>query len=100
MRLRLSFELCDVLATPTAPSPAWELGERVDDPPQMYLSDVFTVTLNLAGLPGMSVPCGFANGTLPVGLQLIGHAFDEGTLFRVGGAYQERTDWHTRTPDL
>jgi aspartyl-tRNA(Asn)/glutamyl-tRNA(Gln) amidotransferase subunit A len=95
-----AFELCDVLATPTAPGPAWELGERVDDPLQMYLSDIFTVTLNMAGLPGVSVPCGFANGTLPVGLQLIGRAFDEGTLFRVGGAYQERTDWHTRTPDL
>jgi aspartyl-tRNA(Asn)/glutamyl-tRNA(Gln) amidotransferase subunit A len=95
-----AFELCDVLATPTTPSPAWELGERVDDPLQMYLSDVFTVTLNLAGLPGMSVPCGFADGKLPVGLQLIGRAFDEATLFRVGAAYQEHTNWHTRTPDL
>lgn len=94
-----AFERCDLLATPTSPTPAWPLGERVDDPLRMYLSDVFTVTVNLAGLPAVSVPCGFV-GQLPVGLQLIGPALEEGTLLRAADAYQRRTDWHTREPGL
>ncbi len=95
-----AFEACDVLATPTSPSPAWPLGEKVDDPLRMYLSDVFTVTVNLAGLPAVSVPCGFDDAGLPAGLQLIGRALDEQTLLRAADAYQRATDWHTRAPAL
>ncbi len=95
-----AFEACDLLATPTTPAPAWPLGERTDDPLQMYLSDVFNVTANLAGLPAMSIPCGFSEQGLPTGFQLIAPALAEDTLLRAGGAYQQRTDWHTRAPDL
>jgi aspartyl-tRNA(Asn)/glutamyl-tRNA(Gln) amidotransferase subunit A len=90
-----AFEQCDVIATPTTPGPAWPLGERVDDPLRMYLSDACTVTVNLAGLPGISLPCGFTGERLPVGLQLIGRPLDEATLLRIGDAYQRVTDWHT-----
>jgi aspartyl-tRNA(Asn)/glutamyl-tRNA(Gln) amidotransferase subunit A len=83
-----AFEACDVLATPTTPGPAWRLGERVEDPLAMYLADVFTVTVNLAGLPGLSVPCGLVPGGLPVGLQLIARPLDESTLLRVGHVLQ------------
>jgi aspartyl-tRNA(Asn)/glutamyl-tRNA(Gln) amidotransferase subunit A len=82
---------------PVAPAPAFALGERLDDPLTMYLSDIFTIPVNLAGLPGLSLPCGFDRG-LPLGLQLIGRAFDEATLLRAGWAYQQKTDWHRRRP--
>jgi len=95
-----AFESCDLLATPVSPVPAWPRGERVDDPLKMYLADIFTVTLNLAGLPGMSLPCGFVGAGLPVGLQLIGKPLDEETLLAVGHAYQRETDWHTAEPSL
>ncbi len=95
-----AFEACDLLATPTTPGPAWPLGERTDNPLEMYLSDVFNVTANLAGLPAMSIPCGFSEEGLPTGFQLIAPALAEDTLLRAGGAYQQRTDWHTRAPDL
>jgi aspartyl-tRNA(Asn)/glutamyl-tRNA(Gln) amidotransferase subunit A len=93
-----AFERCDVIATPTTPGPAWPLGERIDDPLRMYLSDAYNVTLNLAGLPGISLPCGFTGERLPAGLQLIGKPLDEETLLRVGDAYQRRTDWHAVSP--
>jgi aspartyl-tRNA(Asn)/glutamyl-tRNA(Gln) amidotransferase subunit A len=80
---------------PTSPTPPFRLGERVDDPLQMYLADVFTVSANLAGLPAVSVPCGFTSDNLPVGLQLTGRAWEESALFRVGHAYQRVTRWHT-----
>jgi aspartyl-tRNA(Asn)/glutamyl-tRNA(Gln) amidotransferase subunit A len=92
-----AFELCDAVLTPTTPSPAFRLGERVGDPLQMYLADVFTVPANLAGIPGLSVPCGFVDG-LPVGLQLLGRPFDEATLFRVGHVYQQATAHHLTFP--
>ena len=95
-----AFEACDLLAMPTTPGPAWPLGERVDDPLQMYLVDAFTVTVNLAGLPGLSLPCGFTRSDLPAGLQLVGRALDEATLLRVGDAYQRETDWHRQSPSL
>src|SRR5688572_26876729 len=90
---------CDVVATPTTPSPAFRFGEKTADPLEMYLADVFTVPANLAGNPGISVPCGFADG-LPVGLQLIGRAFDEDTLFRAGHAYQAVTAHHRQAPKV
>jgi aspartyl-tRNA(Asn)/glutamyl-tRNA(Gln) amidotransferase subunit A len=99
--LRRDFEAalaaCDVLLTPTTPEVAFRLGEKTSDPLRMYLSDVYTVSANLAGLPGISIPCGFAHG-MPVGLQLLGRAADEATLLRVADAYQRRSDWHLRRP--
>ena len=95
-----AFERVDVVAMPTSPIPPFRLGEKTDDPLQMYLADVFTVSANLAGLPAISVPCGFTDGRLPVGLQLTGRMFDESTLLRVADAYERLTDWHTRTPEL
>jgi aspartyl-tRNA(Asn)/glutamyl-tRNA(Gln) amidotransferase subunit A len=92
-----AFTRCDFIATPTSPSVAFKLGEKVADPLEMYLNDVFTIPCNLAGLPGMSIPCGFSSG-LPVGLQLLGRPLGEETLFQAAGAYQQVTDWHTRRP--
>ncbi len=92
-----AFAACDVIATPTAPETAFRLGERAADPLRMYLSDVFTVSAPLAGIPALSVPCGFVDG-LPVGLQLMGRALDEASLLRVADAYQRRSDWHERRP--
>ncbi len=92
-----AFKNVDVMLTPTSPTTAWPLGEKFNDPIAMYLADIFTVSVNLAGLPGMSVPCGFVEG-LPVGFQLIGKAFDEATLFRAGHFYQSVTEWHKASP--
>ncbi len=93
-----AFEKVDVIMTPTAPAAAFNLGEKVDDPVTMYLSDVYTIPVNLAGLPGMSIPVGFA-GNRPVGLQIIGNYFAEDRLLNVAHQYQKVTDWHTRIPD-
>jgi len=92
-----ALKCCDVLVAPTTPTAAFRIGEKTADPLQMYLSDIFTLSLNLAGLPGISIPCGFANG-LPIGLQVIGGAFAEETILRVAEAYERATDWHTRRP--
>ena len=92
-----AFKVCDVIVGPTSPSTAFKLGEKAADPVQMYLSDIYTIAVNLAGLPGMSIPCGFAGG-LPVGLQLIGNYFDEARLLNVAHRYQVATDWHQRRP--
>ncbi|MDZ7662037.1 Asp-tRNA(Asn)/Glu-tRNA(Gln) amidotransferase subunit GatA [Thiohalophilus sp.] len=92
-----AFESVDVIMGPTAPSPAFKLGEKADDPITMYLSDIYTIAANLAGLPAMSVPAEFVNG-LPVGLQIIGNYFDEARLLNVAHRYQQATDWHRRTP--
>jgi aspartyl-tRNA(Asn)/glutamyl-tRNA(Gln) amidotransferase subunit A len=92
-----AFAGCDLIATPTAPEVAFRLGEKASDPLRMYLSDVYTVSANLAGIPGLSIPCGFAHG-LPVGLQLLGKPLDEATLLRTADGYQRRTDWHARRP--
>jgi aspartyl-tRNA(Asn)/glutamyl-tRNA(Gln) amidotransferase subunit A len=90
----------DVVAMPTSPTPAFRLGEKTDDPLQMYLADIFTVSVNLAGLPGISIPCGFVEGDerLPVGLQLIGRMFDEATILRAADAYERVTSWHIEQP--
>jgi len=93
-----AFERVDVVAMPTSPTPAFRLGEKTDDPLQMYLADVFTVSANLAGLPGISVPCGFSSEGLPIGVQFMGRMFDEATLLRVADAYERVTEWHTRAP--
>ncbi|MBT8108707.1 MAG: Asp-tRNA(Asn)/Glu-tRNA(Gln) amidotransferase subunit GatA [Gammaproteobacteria bacterium] len=92
-----AFEDVDVIAGPTSPTPAFKLGDKTDDPITMYLNDIYTIGANLGGFPGMSVPCGFADG-LPVGLHLVGHHFDEATLLRCAHAYQQVTGWHTQCP--
>jgi len=92
-----AFESVDVIVGPTTPTPAFELGAKVDDPVTMYLNDIYTIGVNLAGLPGMSVPCGFVDG-LPVGLQIVGRAFDEGRILNVAHRFQQETDWHARAP--
>jgi len=94
------FKKCDVVITPTAPTPAFKIGEKVDDPLQMYLSDVFTLSVNLTGLPAIVVPCGFSSARLPIGLQIIGRAFDEETLFRAAYTFEQNTDHHKMTPDF
>jgi len=93
-----AYEKVDVIMGPTAPSVAFNTGEKTDDPVSMYLSDIYTIAVNLAGLPGMSVPAGFVDGK-PVGLQLIGNYFEESKLLNVAHQYQQVTDWHKQTPD-
>ena len=93
------FDRCDLIVTPTAPTVAFRQG-AVTDPYQMYLNDVFTIPVNIAGLPAISVPCGVGEGGMPVGLHLIGDHWDESTLFRAAHAYEQSTDWHTRHPSL
>ncbi len=95
---RRAFEACDVILGPTSPTTAFKLGEKSDDPVAMYLSDIYTISVNLAGLPGMSIPAGFDAKGLPVGLQLIGRYFDESRLLNVAHQYQQATDWHRRIP--
>ena len=94
-----AFQRYDALITPTSPTVPFNIGERVDDPLQMYLSDVCTLPINIAGIPGLSVPAGFADG-LPVGMQILGRPFSEETLFRIGYAYQQATGWHEVRPDI
>lgn len=93
-----AFADVDVIVTPTSPSVAWKIGEKSEDPLKMYLSDIYTVSVNVAGLPGISIPCGFSDG-MPVGLQMIGKHFDEKTLLSVANAYQQRTEWHRSAPN-
>jgi aspartyl-tRNA(Asn)/glutamyl-tRNA(Gln) amidotransferase subunit A len=95
-----AYRQCDVILGPTAPTTAFKLGEKADDPVQMYLSDIYTIAVNLAGLPGMSLPCGFEGQGLPIGLQLIGDYFSEARLLNVAHQYQLATDWHQRLPPL
>ena len=92
------FRECDLIAGPAAPTVAWKLGAKSDDPVANYLADIFTLPASLAGLPGMSIPAGFGAGAMPVGLQLIGNYFQEGTLLHAAHAFQQATDWHTRAP--
>ena len=95
-----AFEACDVIACPVAPTPAFRIGEKVDDPLTMYLSDIFTLSANLAGIPGISVPCGFSSAGLPIGLQLLGNHFDEAGLLRVAHQFEQATDHHKKRPPL
>jgi aspartyl-tRNA(Asn)/glutamyl-tRNA(Gln) amidotransferase subunit A len=93
-----AFSTADVIAMPTSPTAPFRLGEKTDDPLQMYLTDIFTVSANLVGLPAISVPCGFEGGRLPIGLQLTGRMFDEATLLRAADAYERVTNWPTLAP--
>jgi aspartyl-tRNA(Asn)/glutamyl-tRNA(Gln) amidotransferase subunit A len=88
-----AFENVDVLLTPTSPTPAFKAGEKADDPLQMYLSDVFTISCNLAGLPGLSLPCGFSSGGLPIGLQIMGRPFEEDRVLGAARAFETATDF-------
>ncbi len=94
-----SFKKCDAVLAPVSPTPPFKLGERVDDPIKMYLSDIFTIPVNLAGLPGISVPCGFSKSNLPIGMQLIGKPLDEAMLLNIAYAYEQATDWHKKSPN-
>ena len=95
-----AFQQVDVIVTPTSPTTAFRIGEKTDDPIQMYLSDIFTLSVNLAGICGINVPCGFDAQGLPIGMQIIGPALGETTILRVAYAYEQATDWHTRRPPL
>jgi len=93
-----AFDKCDVIMGPTSPTTAFRLGEKAADSLQMYLSDIYTIAVNLAGLPGLSIPCGFDRAGLPVGLQVIGNYFREAQILNVAHQYQLATDWHMRVP--
>jgi aspartyl-tRNA(Asn)/glutamyl-tRNA(Gln) amidotransferase subunit A len=95
-----AWQQCDLLVAPATPTTAFRIGEKADDPLQMYLADVFTLALSLAGLCGISLPCGFDRAGLPIGLQIMGRAFDEATALRAAHAYEQATEWHTRRPAL
>ncbi len=95
-----AFQKVDVILGPTAPTPPFKIGEKMNDPLSMYLSDNYTISANLAGVPAMSLPCGFSSKFLPIGLQLTAKPFDEGTLFRAASAYEAATDHHTKRPKL
>jgi aspartyl-tRNA(Asn)/glutamyl-tRNA(Gln) amidotransferase subunit A len=95
-----AFQKVDVIVTPTSPTAAFRIGEKSSDPLQMYLSDIFTISINLAGVPAISIPCGFTSQNLPVGLQIIGKHFDEEALFKIAYAYEQATEWHLRRPAL
>jgi len=95
-----AFKKCDVLLTPVLPTPPYKLGTKINDPLEMYLSDIFTVSCNLAGLPGMTVPCGFSKDNLPIGLQLLARPFEEEKIFQAAYAFEQATDWHKRKPKI
>ncbi|WP_432822858.1 amidase family protein, partial [Trichloromonas sp.] len=95
-----AFEKVDVMLAPVAPTPAFRIGEKAADPLQMYLSDIFTIPVNLAGTCALSLPCGLSGGGLPIGLQLIGKPFDEATILRAGYAFEQATEWHTKKANI
>ncbi len=95
-----AFKKVDVIITPTTPTPAFKIGEKIHDPLQMYLSDIFTISVNLAGVPAVSIPCGLTKGNLPIGLQIISKPFDEETIIRTAYTFEQSTDWHKRKPNI
>ena len=95
-----AFKKCDAIITPTSPTTAFKIGEKADDPLSMYLSDIFTISANLSGIPALSLPCGFSKEGLPIGLQIMAKAFDEEMLFRIAYTYEQNTEWHKRKADL
>ena len=88
------------MVLPTSPTPAFRIGDKVNDPLSMYLTDIFTITANLIGAPAISLPAGFSSDGLPIGVQLVGKHFDESTLLQLGHAFQKSTDFHTRAPEI
>jgi aspartyl-tRNA(Asn)/glutamyl-tRNA(Gln) amidotransferase subunit A len=95
-----AFEKVDVIATPVSPTTAFKIGEKTEDALTMYLSDVFTISANLAGIPGVSIPCGFDDNSLPIGLQLLGRPFEEATILNAGYALEQQTDYHMALPPI
>jgi aspartyl-tRNA(Asn)/glutamyl-tRNA(Gln) amidotransferase subunit A len=95
-----AFKHCDAIITPTSPTTAFKLNEKIQNPLQMYLSDICTISINLAGLPAISVPCGLDGDGLPIGMQVIGKHFDEATILRIAHAYEQQTEWHRKKPAL
>jgi aspartyl-tRNA(Asn)/glutamyl-tRNA(Gln) amidotransferase subunit A len=95
-----AFRRCDAIITPTAPTTAFKIGEKTQDPLQMYLSDIYTISINLAGVPALSLPCGFDANGLPIGMQVIGKHFDESTILRLAYAYEQATEWHKKKPNI
>jgi aspartyl-tRNA(Asn)/glutamyl-tRNA(Gln) amidotransferase subunit A len=95
-----AFEKCDCIMMPVAPTTAFKIGEKVDDPLKMYLSDIYTIAANLAGIPGISIPCGFDDKQLPIGLQILSPAFSEEKLLRIAQMYEKQTDWHKKKPRI
>jgi aspartyl-tRNA(Asn)/glutamyl-tRNA(Gln) amidotransferase subunit A len=97
---RKAFDQCDILVSPVTPGPAWKLGEKVDDPLSIYLSDILTISTNLAGVPGISVPCGFSSQGLPIGFQIQAAHFEEGKLFQAAYNLEQQLDLHPKYPVL
>jgi aspartyl-tRNA(Asn)/glutamyl-tRNA(Gln) amidotransferase subunit A len=95
-----AFEKCDCIMMPVSPTTAFKIGEKVDDPLTMYLSDIYTIAVNLAGVPGISVPCGFDQNNLPIGLQILAPAFAEDKLLRIARMFESQTEWHRARPDI
>ena len=95
-----AFEKCDCIMMPVAPTTAFKIGEKVADPLQMYLSDIYTIAVNLAGIPGITTPCGFDEKNLPIGLQILAPTFAEDKLLRIARMFEKETDWHKRKPDI
>jgi aspartyl-tRNA(Asn)/glutamyl-tRNA(Gln) amidotransferase subunit A len=95
-----AFAECDVVMGPTAPTPAFKIGEKTDDPLAMYLSDIYTISANLAGIAGISIPCGFTKTGLPIGLQILAAPFEEEKLLRIARMHESKTEWHTKRPKL
>jgi aspartyl-tRNA(Asn)/glutamyl-tRNA(Gln) amidotransferase subunit A len=95
-----AFERCDCIMMPVSPTTAFKIGEKVDDPLKMYLSDIYTIAVNLAGVPGISIPCGFDGKNLPIGLQILTPAFSEDKLLRIARMYEKQTDWHKQKPRI
>jgi aspartyl-tRNA(Asn)/glutamyl-tRNA(Gln) amidotransferase subunit A len=93
-----AFQEVDLMVTPVTPTPAFKLGERIQDPLQMYLSDIYTISVNLAGIPAISVPCGFSKEGLPIGLQILGRPLEEEAVLRGAHAYEQATDWRLKRP--
>ena len=95
-----AFEKCDCVMIPVSPTPAFAIGEKVDEPLTMYLSDIYTIAANLAGIPGISIPCGFDEQGLPIGLQILAPAFEEAKLLRIARMFEDQTDCHTKKPPI
>ncbi|MBC8206978.1 MAG: Asp-tRNA(Asn)/Glu-tRNA(Gln) amidotransferase subunit GatA, partial [Kiritimatiellaeota bacterium] len=95
-----AFKQCDAILAPVTPTPAYKIGEKSDDPLKMYLDDILTTPINLAGICGMSIPCGFSSAGMPIGLQILGDSFKEENILKVGHAYEQTTDWHKKKPSF